>query len=68
MYLKISFTEDYVQKDFMIGQKASSSPPLLVMKRNYSRNPILNMDTEGAIESARINEVTVLSGLNLEKM
>ena len=67
MYLKIPFTEDYVQKDFMIGQKASSSPPLLVMKRNYSRNPI-NMDTEGAVQTARINQVFVLSGMNLGKM
>ena len=62
MYLKIPFTEDYVQKDFMIGQKAPP-PPLLVMKRNYSRNSI-NMDTEGAVQTARINQVFVLSGLN----
>lgn len=27
MYLKIPFTEDYVQKDFMIGQKA---PPATI--------------------------------------
>ena len=27
-----------------------------------------NTDTEGSVESARINGVSVLSGLNLEKM
>lgn len=37
------------------------------MKRNYSRNPI-NMDTEGAVQTARINQVFVLSEMNLEKM
>ena len=29
---------------------------------------IFNTDTEGAIESARINRVSVFSGLNLEKI
>ena len=28
----------------------------------------INMDTEGAIERIHINEVSVLSGLNLEKI
>ena len=28
---------------------------------------LINMDTEGAIESPHINGVSVLSGLNLEK-
>ena len=30
-------------------------------------NPV-NMDSEGAIESVHINRVSVISGLNLEKM
>ena len=29
---------------------------------------LINMDTEGAIESPHINGVSVLSGLNLEKI
>ena len=37
------------------------------MKRNYSRNPI-NMDTEGVVQTARINQVFVLREMNLEKM
>ena len=33
----------------------------------YTSNPV-NTDTEGTIDKVRINGVSVLSGLNLEKM
>ena len=40
--------------------------------RRLRSEPVLsnpfNKDTEGVIESVRINKVSVLSGLNLEKM
>ena len=35
--------------------------------RRLRSEPVLS-DTEGVIESVRINKVSVLSGLNLEKM
>ena len=34
----------------------------------YSQTLVICMDTEGGVESVRINEVSVLSRLNLEKM
>ena len=34
---------------------------------NTVKPHIFNTDTEGAIESVRINRVSVFSGLNLEK-
>ena len=42
-------------------------PATISIEKDYSRNPI-NMDTEGAVQIARINQVFVLSGLNLETM
>ena len=33
-----------------------------------SQSNTVNTDTKGVIESVRINKVSVLSGLNLEKM
>ena len=39
----------------------------LVMRQEMQSKPI-NTDTEGATESVHINRVSVLSGLNLEKM
>jgi len=32
------------------------------------QSDLVNTDIEGSVESVRINEVSVLSGLNLEKM
>ena len=34
--------------------------------RRLHSNPVLNTDTEGAIESVRVNGVFVLSGLNFK--
>ena len=48
------------------SQKCSSHAQCVYIEPVQS-NPV-NTDTEGVIESVRINEVSVLSGLNLEKM
>ena len=37
------------------------------IENEIQSNPV-NTDIEGSVESARINGVSVLSGLNLEKM
>ena len=41
---------------------------LLRQKNNMIRSHLVGTDTVGAIESVLINRVSVLSGLNLEKI
>jgi len=41
---------------------------LLRQKNNMIQSHLVSTDTVGAIESALVNRVSVLSGLNLEEM
>ena len=51
-----------------IPQETSSQIKSAVDKKKHIPSNPVNTDTEGPIESVRINRVSTLNGLNLEKM
>ena len=51
----------------MIGTVGPGPEKLEIMEVNIQSNPV-NKDTEGAIESVRINGVSVFNGSSSEKM
>ena len=51
----------------MAGPKESILKQATNFQNKFQSNPV-NMDSEGVIASVHIDRVSVLSGLNLEKM